>query len=144
VTVPFLLLHCQRCKFLEGKLERNEKITFDLSNKIVDTSSRIEHLNILKKIESFIRFLDFNKSNFHSLHSLDSIKWVPCHHGMVHHHDMVEGEGLQVWRVAATILNKQLQTTLSSCLLSRNVQVKIYKTINSPSFCMGVKLGLSH
>jgi len=61
MTVPFLLLHCQRCKFLEGlnylgKLERNEKTTFDLSNKNVYTSSRIEHLNVLKKLRVLLDF----------------------------------------------------------------------------------------
>jgi hypothetical protein len=37
-----------------------------------------------------------------------------------------------------------VQRLSSSCLLSRNVSVKIYKTITLPVFCMGVKLGLSH
>jgi hypothetical protein len=37
-----------------------------------------------------------------------------------------------------------VQSLLSSCLLSRNVKVKIYKTIILPMFCMGVRLGLSH
>jgi hypothetical protein len=32
---------------------------------------------------------------------------------------------------------------VSSCLLSRNVKVKIYKTIILPLFCMGVKLDYS-
>jgi hypothetical protein len=35
-----------------------------------------------------------------------------------------------------------VQSLLSSCLLSRNLKVKIYKTINYLLFCMGVKLGL--
>jgi hypothetical protein len=35
-----------------------------------------------------------------------------------------------------------VQSLLSSRLLSRNVNVKIYKTIILPVFCMGVKLGL--
>jgi hypothetical protein len=37
-----------------------------------------------------------------------------------------------------------VQSPLSSRLQSRNVKVKIYKTIILPVFCMGVKLGLSH
>jgi sorting nexin-29 len=37
-----------------------------------------------------------------------------------------------------------VQCLLSSPLLSRNVKVKIYKTIILQVFCMGVKLGLSH
>jgi hypothetical protein len=36
-----------------------------------------------------------------------------------------------------------VQSLLSSRLLSRNVKVKIYKTIIYQLFCMGVKLGLS-
>jgi hypothetical protein len=37
-------------------------------------------------------------------------KWVPCHHGMAHPQVADGGEGLQIWRVAANILNKQSQT----------------------------------
>jgi hypothetical protein len=37
------------------------------------------------------------------------VKWVPCHHGMVRP-KVADGEGLQVWKVAANILNKQLWT----------------------------------
>jgi hypothetical protein len=32
----------------------------------------------------------------------------------------------------------------SSCLLSKNLKIKIYKTIILPLFCMGVICGLSH
>jgi hypothetical protein len=35
-----------------------------------------------------------------------------------------------------------VQNLLSSCRLSRNLKVKIYKTIILPVFCMGVELGL--
>jgi hypothetical protein len=37
------------------------------------------------------------------------IKWVPCQHGMVHPQVADRGDGLQIWRVAANILNKQSQ-----------------------------------
>jgi hypothetical protein len=37
-----------------------------------------------------------------------------------------------------------VQSLVSSRLLSRNVKVKIYKTIILIVSCMGVKLGLSH
>jgi hypothetical protein len=30
-----------------------------------------------------------------------AVKWVPCHHGMVHSHILDRGDGLQMWRVAA-------------------------------------------
>jgi hypothetical protein len=37
-------------------------------------------------------------------------KWVPCHYGISRPQVAGWGEGLQIWRVAANILNKQLQT----------------------------------
>jgi hypothetical protein len=37
-------------------------------------------------------------------------KWVPCHEGMACPEDTDEGNGLQVWKVAATMLNKQSRT----------------------------------
>jgi hypothetical protein len=40
---------------------------------------------------------------FNALH----FKWIPCHHGMVHPQVMDGGDGLQIWRVAANMLNKQ-------------------------------------
>jgi hypothetical protein len=38
------------------------------------------------------------------------VKWVPCHHGMVRPQVVDRGDGLQIWRVAANILNKQSRT----------------------------------
>jgi hypothetical protein len=35
---------------------------------------------------------------------------VPCHHGMARPQVVGGGDGLQIWRVAANILNKQSQT----------------------------------
>ena len=35
-----------------------------------------------------------------------------------------------------------VQNLLSSSLLSKNLKIKIYRTIILPVFCMGVKLGL--
>jgi hypothetical protein len=35
---------------------------------------------------------------------------VPCHHGNVHPQVEDGGDGVQIWRVAVNILNKQLQT----------------------------------
>jgi len=37
-----------------------------------------------------------------------------------------------------------LQNLLSSSLLSKNLKIKIYRTITCLLFCMGVKLGPSH
>jgi hypothetical protein len=38
------------------------------------------------------------------------VKWVTCHHGMARPQVVDEGEGLQIWRVAVNILNKQSRT----------------------------------
>jgi hypothetical protein len=39
-----------------------------------------------------------------------SVRWVPCHHGMARSQVADGGDALQVWRVAANILNKQSRT----------------------------------
>jgi hypothetical protein len=38
------------------------------------------------------------------------VKWVPYHHGMARPQVADSGDGLQIWRVAANILNKQSWT----------------------------------
>jgi hypothetical protein len=38
------------------------------------------------------------------------VKWVPCHHGMARPQVADGGEGLQIWRAAANILNKHSRT----------------------------------
>jgi hypothetical protein len=38
------------------------------------------------------------------------VKWVPCHHGMARPQVADGREGLQIWRVAVNILNKQSRT----------------------------------
>jgi hypothetical protein len=40
----------------------------------------------------------------------DHVRRVPCHHGMARHQVAGGGNGLQIWRVAANILNKQSRT----------------------------------
>jgi hypothetical protein len=35
------------------------------------------------------------------------VKWVPCHHGMARPQVADGGDGFQIWRVAANILNTQ-------------------------------------
>jgi hypothetical protein len=37
-----------------------------------------------------------------------------------------------------------VQNLFPSSLLSKNIKIKIYRTIILPVFCMGVKLGRSH
>jgi hypothetical protein len=39
------------------------------------------------------------------------VRWVPCPHGMARPQVADGGDGLQIWRVASNILNKQLRTT---------------------------------
>jgi hypothetical protein len=38
------------------------------------------------------------------------VKWVPCHHGMARPQVADGVDGLQIWRVAANILNKKSRT----------------------------------
>jgi hypothetical protein len=38
------------------------------------------------------------------------VKWVSCHHGMTRPQVADGGDALQVWRVAANVLNRQLRT----------------------------------
>jgi hypothetical protein len=38
------------------------------------------------------------------------VKWVPCHHGMARPQVSDGGYDLQIWRVAANILDKQSRT----------------------------------
>jgi hypothetical protein len=38
------------------------------------------------------------------------VKWVPCHHVMARPQVADGGDGLQIWRAAANILNKQSPT----------------------------------
>jgi hypothetical protein len=65
----------------------------------------LEQTNFLK-LENWL-----NKSGSCSLISLSHhVKWVPCQNGMARPQVADEGEGLQIWSVAANILNKQLRT----------------------------------
>jgi hypothetical protein len=41
---------------------------------------------------------------------LTHVKWVHCHHGMARPRVADRGDGLQIWRVAVNMLNKQSRT----------------------------------
>jgi hypothetical protein len=41
---------------------------------------------------------------------LNHVRWVPCHYGMARPQVADGGDGLQIRRVAANILNKQSRT----------------------------------
>jgi hypothetical protein len=47
---------------------------------------------------------------FHTVGSAPLVKCVPCHHGKAHPQVADGGDGLQIWRLAANILNKQSRT----------------------------------
>jgi hypothetical protein len=44
---------------------------------------------------------------------ISHVKWVHCHHGMAGPRVADKRDGLQIWRVAANILNKQSRTAES-------------------------------
>jgi hypothetical protein len=46
-------------------------------------------------------------SNINAMKSKCHVKWVTCHHGMARPQVAHGGDGLQTWRVAAIMLNKQ-------------------------------------
>jgi hypothetical protein len=49
-------------------------------------------------------------SNINTMKRKCHVRWVPCHHGMAGPQVADGGDGLQIWRVAAIILNKQSRT----------------------------------
>jgi hypothetical protein len=57
------------------------------------------------------------------------VRWVPCHHGRARPQVADEGFGLQIWRVAAYILNKQSRTADKgwSSSLGDKLVTKIHK-----------------
>jgi hypothetical protein len=54
-------------------------------------------------MEVQLYFLSLRKLAIH-------VKWVHCYHGMARPRVADRGDGLQVWRVAANILNKKSRT----------------------------------
>jgi hypothetical protein len=46
-------------------------------------------------------------SNIIAMNSKCHVKWVTCHHGMARPQVAHGGDGLQTWRIAAIIFNKQ-------------------------------------
>jgi hypothetical protein len=58
------------------------------------------------KEESEITAMLISNDNVTHIH----VKWVPCHHDMGCPQVADGGEGLQIWRAAENILNKQSQT----------------------------------
>jgi hypothetical protein len=60
---------------------------------------------------SFLNFVQWFQLQFQfGLWFYGHVKWVPCHHGRARSQVVEGGDGLQIWRVAANILNKQYRT----------------------------------
>jgi hypothetical protein len=57
-----------------------------------------------------VSFNFVSDSNINTMKSKCHVKWVPCHHGMARPQVADGGDGLQIWRVAVTIFNKQSRT----------------------------------
>jgi hypothetical protein len=49
------------------------------------------------------------------------VSWVSCHRGMARHQVVDGGDGLQIWKVVANILNKQTHTADKGLSSSRGV-----------------------
>jgi hypothetical protein len=49
------------------------------------------------------------------------VKWVHCHHGTARLQVADRGDGFQIWRVAADVLNKQSRTADSGWSFSLGV-----------------------
>jgi hypothetical protein len=64
---------------------------------------------------------------------MNQVKWVPCLHGMARPQVADRGDGLQIWRVAANILNKQSRTAdsgwSSSLGVGRGLTIPHRKTL---------------
>jgi hypothetical protein len=60
---------------------------------------------------------------------LSHVKWVHCHYSMARPRVADRGYGLQIWRVAANILNKQSRTADSGWTSSLGVR----RGANNPS-----------
>jgi hypothetical protein len=59
---------------------------------------------------------------------LAAVTWVHCHHGMARPRVADRGDGLQIWRVAANILNKQSRTADSG----RSSSLGVGREANNP------------
>jgi hypothetical protein len=69
-----------------------------------------------------LSFLIFSTNfDFVSFRVISHVKWVHCHHGMARPRVAHRGDGLQIWRVAANILNKQSRTADSGWYSSLGV-----------------------
>jgi hypothetical protein len=63
------------------------------------------------------------------LRYLSHVKWVHCNNGTARPRVADSGDGLQIWRVAANILNKQSRTADSE----RSYSLGVGRGANNPS-----------
>jgi hypothetical protein len=76
---------------------------YDFITKITDNFTVCNHYCLTR----FLWLILWSRQSPHSVWSKLSATWVSYHYGMAHSQVVVGGDGLQIWRVAAIILNKQ-------------------------------------
>jgi hypothetical protein len=71
----------------------------------------IDVRQLVFKMNTFIILISLQDPAIRALYSLSLsyVSWVPCRHAMACHRVADGGDGLQIWRVAANVLNKQLR-----------------------------------
>jgi hypothetical protein len=58
-----------------------------------------------------LRLINYSKTHLWvDIYLEERVKWVSCHHGMARPQVTDGGDGFQIWRAAANILNKQSRT----------------------------------
>jgi hypothetical protein len=72
---------------------------------IVAQTNDIGNLFIYTSCNIVISYESHTSSNIYTLKN--NVRWVPCHPGMERPQVAGGGDGLQIWRVEANVLNKQ-------------------------------------
>jgi hypothetical protein len=67
-------------------------------------------LNLLREFCVSLHVNSYKYTQFGTLLYNVHVKWVLCHHSMVWPQVVDGGDGLQIWRIAVNILNKQSWT----------------------------------
>jgi hypothetical protein len=68
--------------------------------------SAMKDYSVVKKANINTRYISFRQEAQALYENLVDVKWVRCHHGMACPQGADAGNGIQIWRVAANILNK--------------------------------------
>jgi hypothetical protein len=93
--VKFLEIFNHGNKWGQNQEEMGGGVIFS-NKKLIVPTSRIEGCNTLKNRQFIRLFLNLSKSNFHGIHYLGCVKWVPCYHDMACPQGVNGGEGLQI------------------------------------------------